>query len=54
MGEEKAENITALTHSYELELPIQVIPEVVPVLSQNNIALYQVVRYAKINSRLVV
>ena len=49
LGEEKASGITALPHGYELELPIQVIPEVVKVLSQNNIAVYQVVRYAKTN-----
>ena len=50
LGEEKASDITALSHGYELELPIQVIPEIVRLLSQNNIAVYQVVRYAKTNS----
>lgn len=50
MGVDKARNITVLTHGYELELPIQVIPEVVSLLSKNNIAVYQVVRYAKTNS----
>jgi len=50
LGEEKAANITTLSHGYELELPIQVIPEVVRLLSQNNIGVYQVVRYAKTNS----
>ncbi len=49
LGEEKASCINTLAHGYELELPIQVIPEVVKVLSQNNIAVYQVVRYAKTN-----
>ena len=50
MGVDKARNIIVLTHGYELELPIQVIPEVVSLLSKNNIAVYQVVRYAKTNS----
>ncbi len=49
LGEEKASGIITLAHGYELELPIQVIPEVVKVLSQNNIAVHQVVRYAKTN-----
>ena len=49
LGEEKASGITTLAHGYELELPIQVIPEIVKVLGQNNIAVYQVVRYAKTN-----
>ena len=50
MGVDKARNIIVLTHGYELELPIQVIPEVVSLLSKKNIAVYQVVRYAKTNS----
>jgi len=50
LGEDKASAINQLPHGYELELPIQVIPEVVRVLNQNNIAVYQVVRYAKTNS----
>ncbi len=49
LGENKASSINTLPHGYELELPIQVIPEVVRLLSQNNIAVYQVVRYAKTN-----
>ena len=36
-----------LQHCYELELPIQVIPEVVRLLCANNIAVYQVMRYVK-------
>ncbi len=50
LGDKKASGIHALAHGYELELPIQVIPEVVRLLSQNNIGVYQVVRYAKTNN----
>jgi hypothetical protein len=50
MGVDKGRDITVLTHGYELELPIQVVPEVVRLLSENNIGVYQVVRYAKTNS----
>ena len=50
LGEEKASGITALPHGYELELPIQVTPEIVRLLSKNNIGVYQVVRYAKTNN----
>ena len=50
LGDERASDINTLAHGYELELPIQVIPEVVRLLSQNNIGVYQVVRYAKTNS----
>ena len=53
MGDDKAQNIISLTHGYELELPMQVIPEVVNLLSKKNIAVYQVVRYAKIDSKWV-
>jgi hypothetical protein len=47
LGSEKSKSIRTLPHGYELELPIQVIPEVVRLLCANNIAVYQVMRYAK-------
>ena len=47
LGSEKSQSIRTLPHGYELELPIQVIPEVVRLLCANNIAVYQVMRYAK-------
>ena len=50
LGDDKASSINKLTHGYELELPIQCIPELVRLLTQENIAVYQVVRYAKTNS----
>ena len=49
VGSERAENILALAHGYETELPIQCVPDLVRLLSAENIALYQVVRYAKTN-----
>ena len=51
LGEAKAKHIVALTHGYELDLPIQAVPDLVSLLCQQNIAVYQVVRYAKTNSR---
>ena len=47
VGAERAGEILALAHGYELELPIQCVPEIVRLLSAENIAVYQVVRYAK-------
>ncbi len=38
-----------LAHGYETELPIQCVPDIVRLLSAENIAVYQVVRYAKTN-----
>ena len=41
--------ITELSHGYEVELPIQCVPDIVRELVQANIAVYQVVRYAKVS-----
>lgn len=49
VGSERAANIVSLAHGYETELPIQCIPEIIRLLSAENIALYQVMRYAKTN-----
>jgi hypothetical protein len=53
LGAERAEKIQTLTHGYEMELPIQCIPDIVRLLTNKNIAVYQVVRYAKTNSTWV-
>jgi hypothetical protein len=53
LGAERAEKIQTLAHGYEMELPIQCIPDIVRLLTDKNIALYQVVRYAKTNSTWV-
>ena len=47
IGGERAKRIRTLAHGYELELPIQCIPEIIQKLVLKNIAVYQVVRYAK-------
>lgn len=47
IGEKWAASLTPLAHGYELELPIQCVPEIVKLLVAENIAVYQVVRYAK-------
>lgn len=47
LGEERAKNIVTLAYGYEVELPIQCIPEIVILLAEKNIAVYQVIRYAK-------
>ena len=49
LGQERSEKIVTLAHGYEVELPIQCIPDVVRLLTHANIAVYQVVRYAKTN-----
>ncbi len=49
LGAERTSGVVALAHGYEVELPIQCVPEIVRLLSAENIAVYQVVRYAKTN-----
>ena len=49
IGRVRSEKIVTLTHGYEVELPIQCVPDVVRLLISANIAVYQVVRYAKTN-----
>ena len=49
LGLERAAEMLTLAHGYETELPIQCVPEVVRLLAAENIAVYQVVRYAKTN-----
>ncbi len=47
LGNNRKQTINRLTHGYEMELPIQCVPEIVALLSEKNIAIYQVIRYAK-------
>ena len=49
IGPEKSESLIELTHGYEVELAIQCVPDIVRELANANIAVYQVVRYAKTN-----
>ena len=48
LGEARAAGLHRLTHGYELVAPLQVAPDLVRLLAQANIAVYQVVRYAKV------
>jgi hypothetical protein len=47
LGPERAKQLRRLPHGYEMALPIQCAPDLVQKLALNNIAVYQVVRYAK-------
>lgn len=47
LGEARGAAIQVLDHGYEIELPIQVVPEIVRLLAVHDVAVYQVVRYAK-------
>lgn len=49
LGADRAKSMIVLAHGYETELPIQCVPDIVRLLSAENIAVYQVVRYAKTN-----
>jgi hypothetical protein len=49
LGTERARRLVRLTHGFELELPIQCVPDVIRLLARENVAIYQVVRYAKID-----
>ena len=47
LGPERSENLTLLPYGYECEVAIQCVPDIVRELAKQNIAVYQVVRYAK-------
>ncbi|WXT99515.1 MAG: hypothetical protein Ctma_0214 [Catillopecten margaritatus gill symbiont] len=47
VGKDKEKTINRLEHGYEVELSIQCVPDVVGLLTEKNIAIYQVIRYAK-------
>ena len=46
-----AERIVDLDYGFELEMPIQSAPDLVRILSNENIAVYQLVRLAKTKKR---
>ena len=48
LGEARAAGLKRLTHGFELVAPLQSAPDIVRQLAQANIAVYQVVRYAKV------
>jgi len=41
-------SVQAVDHGYELDLPMQLIPEVVRALAERNVAVYQVVRRGRV------
>jgi hypothetical protein len=49
LGPENSNKLITLTHGYEIELAIQCVPDIVRKLVNENIAIYQVIRYAKVN-----
>ena len=48
LAEVHAASLNRLTHGFELIAPPQCAPDLVRLLSRENIAVYQVVRYAKV------
>ena len=46
---EHAKRLHRLTHGFEMDLPIQSVPDLIRILSGESIAIYQVVRYAKVD-----
>lgn len=49
LGPDRSGTLTALPHGYEIDLPIQCVPDILQRLIEKNIAVYQVVvRYAKL------
>ncbi|EGQ8485945.1 hypothetical protein ACTNIH_002002 [Vibrio parahaemolyticus] len=47
VGHSHSKNITHLEFGYELAMPIQCVPDLVRLLNEKNIAIYQVVRGEK-------
>lgn len=48
LGTTQAEQLQRLAHGFELTLPIQCAPDIVRLLILENVAVYQIVRYAKV------
>jgi len=51
LGEDKAHGIIQLAHGYEVDIPIQCVPDIARLLCDGGIAVYQIVRYAKTDSK---
>ena len=47
LGPIRSKSLVVLPYGYECELAIQCVPDIVRELAQQNIAVYQVIRYAK-------
>jgi hypothetical protein len=48
LGERRASGLLCLTHGFEVVMPLQCAPDLVRRLVGENIAVYQVVRFAKV------
>ena len=48
LGDGHAKRLHRLAHGFEMDLPIQSVPDLIRILSDESIAIYQVVRYAKV------
>ena len=51
LGENRKGNISKLSHGYHLKIPLQSVPDLVRLLGEKNIAIYQIVRYARADSQ---
>ena len=51
LGSKYAHTLERLPYGYEVELPIQCVPDVLRTICAHNIAVYQVVRYAKTSNQ---
>lgn len=47
LGERHSRSLTTVSFGYEFDMPIQCAPDLIRLLSRENIAVYQVVRLAK-------
>jgi len=48
LGTAQAAQLQRLTHGFELTIPIQCAPDIVRLLTRENVAVYQIARYAKV------
>lgn len=51
LGNERSIHLRGVENGYELDIPIQCVPELVRLLTNDNIAVYQVARLAKSEGR---
>ncbi|MFQ6370257.1 hypothetical protein [Shewanella sp. YIC-542] len=51
VGSHHAKRIVTLPFGYELDLPIQCVPDIAKLLSMQNIAIYQIVKYEKTDTQ---
>jgi hypothetical protein len=51
LGPEHGKNLRRLLHGFEFIVPIQCVPEIVRLLTLENIAVYQVVRQSRVDGR---